>query len=92
MNIPNLPATDAWITKNEKGHYDFHPHIKSVLQQLFNELQTNVSNEGYKVPQQPTATITQLNTAQSKGALLYDSEQNKLFVNENGTFKEVLTA
>ena len=92
MNIPNYEnapisdrsgfLTDQWSL---------------LLQQLITELQFNLSDEGYQVPQQPTATITTLQTqfnASSTpsayfGNLLYDSDTNELKVNINGTFRVV---
>lgn len=84
MNIPNLLINRA-VTKDGK----LHPEFERVLTQLIQELQKNLSNEGYKVPQQPTPKITQLNTQNSIGALLYDSDTHQLKVNINGTFKVV---
>jgi len=63
--------------------------MAGVFAQLISELQQNLSNEGYKVPQQPTANVQALNTTQSEGALLYDSDTKELKVNINGTFRVV---
>lgn len=92
MNIPNFQNTpivssggnlsDAWSL---------------ILQQLITALQKNLSDEGYQVPQQPTATIAKLQTQFNAspnpsvyfGDLIYDSTTNQLKVNINGTFKVV---
>jgi hypothetical protein len=84
MITPNLPI-GRWI--DEQGYPT--PEMMGVFAQLVTELQNNLSNEGYKVPQQPTANVQLLNTAQSEGALLYDSDTKELKVNINGTFKTV---
>lgn len=67
------------------------PEMRNTLSQLFTSLQQILSDEGYKVPQQPTSKITQLNTANSVGNLLYDSDTHELKVNINGTFKTIQT-
>lgn len=84
MITPNLPI-GHWV--DEKGHPT--PEMMGVFSQLISELQNNLSNEGYKVPQQPTANVQLLNTAKSEGALLYDSDTKELKVNIGGTFKVV---
>lgn len=71
---------------------NMHQDLVNYLGQLVQILQTNLSDQGYKVPQQPTATITALNTPQSTGALLYDNETHELKININGTFKTVQVA
>jgi len=73
------------------GLKDVHPSFELFLGQLTSELQKSISNEGFMIPPQSTATINQLNTQQSVGALLYDSETNQLKVNINGTFKVIQT-
>lgn len=86
MKIPNLIHE-----KIIDEHGRLHPAWRDVLEQLFTQLQLNLSNEGYVVPQQPTTNITKLNTSKSIGALLYDSTTNELKVNLNGTFKTIQT-
>lgn len=84
MNIPNYEN----VPVIEKGGV-LTAAWSLILQQLISELQKNLSNEGYIVPQQPTATITMLNTTASTGALLYDSDTDELKVNIAGTFRVV---
>jgi hypothetical protein len=84
MNIPNFENikfvdSNGYLTES----------WQNIMQQLVTQLQQNLSDEGYKVPQQPTATITTLNTAASKGALLYNSTTDALEVNIAGVFKTV---
>ncbi len=84
MNIQGLTKLKAAMPDGT-----IHPDLHNALSMIIQQLQRNLSDEGYKVPQQPTANITQLNTAQSVGALLYDSDTDELKVNINGTFKVV---
>jgi hypothetical protein len=87
MNIPNY-LEDQFVDKNGR----LSDPWKQILMQLFTQMQSNLSDEGYKVPQQGTDTINQLNTTQSTGALLYDNQTHELKVNINGEFKTVQTA
>jgi hypothetical protein len=66
-----------------------HPSWQAFFNQIVTQMQTHLSDEGYKVPQQKTATITTLATGGTHGALLYDSDLHQLKVNINGTFKTI---
>lgn len=84
MMIPNFENIQF---VDRKGYLT--PEWQLILQQLFQALQGNLSNEGYKLPQQPTTIITTLNTAASTGNLLYDSTTDEAKVNIAGTFKVI---
>ena len=84
--IPNLPT----VTPVQKDG-TFHPSWQQWLQQLVAVLQNNLSQQGFKLPQQPTTIITTLNTPESNGAIIYDSTIQKGKLNENGTFKTIMT-
>lgn len=84
--IPNLPTVTP---VQEDG--SFHPSWQQWLQQLVAVLQNNLSPQGFKLPQQPTTTITTLNTPESNGVIIYDSILQKGQLNENGTFKTIVT-
>lgn len=86
MNIPNFQ--DVKVV-DDNGF--FTPEWKHIFSQLFNELQTRMSQESHIVPSQSSSTITQLNVPDYQGGLLYDEDNNKLKVNIAGTFKEVVT-
>lgn len=89
MNIPNIPPmTTPFINKD--GHVTEVWY--NVLNQLIIQMQENVSNEGYKVPQQSTFNVSALNNTKSIGALLYDEDLHLLKVNINGVFKTVTTS
>ncbi len=85
MNIPNFENI-KFVDRN--GYLTEEWQL--ILQQLFQALQKNVSDEGLFVPQQPTSVITSLNTAASKSALLYDSTTDQLKVNISGTFQVII--
>ena len=51
----------------------------------------NLSDEGIKAPHQTTLNITKLNTTDSTGKFLYDTDLKKAFINIDGTFKEIQT-
>ncbi len=84
MNIPNFENI-----KFVDGRGYLTEQWQFILQQLFTQMQNNLSNEGLNVPQQPTTTINQLNTNASKGNLLYDDTTDELKVNIAGTFRVI---
>lgn len=84
MDIPNF--VDAPIV-DKNGHLT--SIWKQILTQLITELQKSVSEEGFKIPQQPTSNIAKLNNLLSKGHLIYDSDTNQLKININGTIKVI---
>lgn len=86
MKIPNLTSTPV-VEKKPDGNYYFTSYAQQLFAQLFKEMQDNLSDEGFKPPKQPTATIVQLNTALSTGAILYDSKTDEFKGNVAGTFK-----
>lgn len=85
MNITSL-TNEKFVDKN--GHLT--PVARALLEQLINQLQINLSDEGYILPQQDNANVTLLNTNQSKGALLYNNETNEAMVNIENTFKDLV--
>jgi hypothetical protein len=54
-------------------------------------MQIYLSDEGVKAPSQTTDNINKLNTQQSNGALLYDTNTKQLKVCIDGVFKVVQT-
>lgn len=84
QQIPNLFT--GKIT-DENGF--FTDGAIAFFNQLIVSLQYILSIEGIRVPSQSAATITGPNLTVS-GALLYSSDTNKLWVNLNGTFREVV--
>jgi hypothetical protein len=86
MKIPNLIT--ARVVDENGMLTDSWRHL---FEQLFGVLQQNLSDESIVTPSQPTANITQLNVPEYSGGLVYNSDTNKLMVNENGTFKTVQT-
>lgn len=92
MNIPNYQNTQF---TNSNGYLTDPWSL--ILQQLISALQTNLSDDGYRVPQHTTAEIADLlasfNASSSPsayfGVLLYDTSTNELKVNINGTFRVI---
>lgn len=92
MNIPNYEFAPAI----SNGGY-FSDQWSLILQQLITALQTNLSDNGYLIPQK---TTTEINTLQTQfaaaptpsayyGDLIYDKTTDQLKVNIAGTFKVV---
>lgn len=65
---------------------------KLAFAQLLTQLQKNLSDEGFVIPQQSSANISILNNAKSTGALIYDADTHELKINLNGIFKTIQTA
>lgn len=88
MNIPNFPLS-AWISKTGENQYFIHPEVMGVFRQLFIEMQQNLSNEGFSIPQQNTANIAIIgaNPAPPIGRIIYNSEAHSFVGNVNGVFK-----
>lgn len=91
MNIPNIPPMTTPFV-NADGHVTEVWY--NVLNQLIIQMQQNVSNEGFKIPQQPNGNILALTSVKSRGAILYDQDNHKLFacLGETPEFKQILTS
>ena len=95
--IPALPKDPIVIKDPVTSDYVMHPAWAHYHSQINTVLQTRLSHEGFKVTQQPTANITTLNTDQSTGNFLYDSDAGVMKVNNfaatsgNNLYKEVYT-
>jgi hypothetical protein len=87
MNIPNFQSS-KFVDSN--GYLTNEWQL--IMQQLIQALQQNLSNEGYKLPQQSAANIATLNTTDSTGNLIYDSTNNVAKVNLNGTYVTITTS
>lgn len=84
MNIPSVPIDT--VTDENGG---ITPVWGNFFAQLVTQLQTNLNQEGYTLPRQTTANVAALNTDQSKGNLIYDSETEVIQMNNRGTYREV---
>lgn len=80
--FPNIPTVKPI---QEDGH--FHPAWRQWFQQMTSIIQNNLSPHGFIMPQQPTTTISSLNTAASKGTIIYDETTDQFKGNLAGTFK-----
>lgn len=86
MKIPNFLNSRVV----DKDGYFTEPW-KHLFEQLFQELQTQMSDEGHIAPSQPTSNILLLDDPQYIGGFLYDSDIKKAKVNIDGTYKEIVT-
>jgi len=85
VKIPNF-INDRFVTKD--GYLT--ESSRHMLEQLFNELQQQMSDEGHIVPSQTTANITVLAAdAEKKGAFYYDEDTDEVKVNIDGAPKVV---
>lgn len=84
MIIPNLNKIKV---SDENGN--MHPELHELLSQIITALQQNLSDEGYKLPQQTTTNIIKLSNPKSKGAIIYDTDTDKFMVCINSAFRTV---
>ena len=82
MKIPNLPHEKPI---DDNGQWTVAWSL--WMQQLTYCLQNNLSDQGLRLPLQPTSIITQLNKPTNSGALIYDSDTQQFKGNLNGSFK-----
>jgi len=92
MNIPNF-EDNRFVDKD--GHLT--DSWRLIMQQLFQQLQQHVSQEGFILPQQNSDTIGKLTTTKSIGAMIYNSDMNMYQVCEStgpttSEFKTVVTS
>lgn len=87
MKIPNFIDT---VVVDKEGRLT--NEFKQILIQLFTQLGINLSDEGFKIPEQTSANISLLNNINSKNRLIVDSDTNQLKINLNGTFKTITTS
>lgn len=88
MKIPNF-INERFV--NKEGHLT--ETWQHALEQLFNELQTQMSDEGHIVPSQDATNVAILDGDTTKaGALLYNTTTKKAMVNIDGTLKEIQTS
>lgn len=86
MKTPNF-IEEKLVDENGK----LSPIWRNIFISLFDEMTENLSDEGIKAPHQTTLNITKLNTTDSTGKFLYDTDLKKAFINIDGTFKEIQT-
>lgn len=84
MKIPNF--IDAQFVDKNTGNLT--TTWRFLLNQLFTELQQNVSEEGFVVPKLSTTDIAKLTKAVD-GTLIYDNTTNVLMIRKSGVFTPV---
>lgn len=87
MIIPQVPTENIM---DENG--SLHPVWQNFFNILVTQMQKDLSNEGIKAPEQANSNFAKLAGTDKKGAILYDSDNDVLKVNINGTFKTILTS
>ena len=87
MIIPNY--IDAPFVEEKEGKFYLTDAWKQVLLELFQTLQTNLSQEGFHLPPQPTANLNLIAANPNNTSipiLIWDSTVNQLKINVNGVF------
>jgi hypothetical protein len=69
----------------------FYPGQDALIYhtQLNQSLQDGISNNGYEIPNQSTANISDLSAIKPNGTMWYDKDTNELKVSINGVVKVI---
>lgn len=87
MKIPNFINTKIVDTDGKFTEIWFQ-----IFTVLFTQLQLNLSDEGFIIPQQTSQNIASLNIGKYTGGLLYNSDKDFFEGNTNGVFKQIITS
>lgn len=92
MNIPNLPNKNVSLL-DPNSPSQMHPLWHNFFDQLLTQLQQNVSQEGFNLPEQSTSNIGLLQAGSPDSrTIIYNNDTHKYMVQENGTFKTITTS
>jgi hypothetical protein len=90
MNIGNLWDISHPILE-DKPASRMHSKVHQWHRQLTNELQANLSDEGYIFPQQPQTNINTLESNNPIGSIVYNSNRQTMQLSNTGTFLDIYT-
>lgn len=88
MKVPNF-INDPFVEADKEGKFRLTAPWQTVLSTLITQMQIHLSDEGFKLPEQPTVNINKFATQAKRGTLLIDKNTNELKVNINGVIKTV---
>ncbi len=88
MIIPNIPHKSVSVLKEDGTMSDTWHQFFS---QLTDAHQQNLSEEGFVIPSQPASNIQLLNTAGNVSRIIYDKTNGVMKLNNNGTYKNIMT-
>jgi uncharacterized protein YjiK len=97
MNIPNLPhPTTPLMDPNNKGsmNHAWQLYFNQLTSQLQQNTQQSLVVSAVSSDSKGTATekMNQIaSNANNVGGLVYNADTNLLYVNINGTFKQIVT-
>jgi len=87
MIVPNMP--------NDRKVVDDNGVLTEVWASFFSnliiELGFNISDEGVLFPKHNSAIIASLGVDENKGRAIWNTDTEKAMVNNDGTFKEIVT-
>ena len=90
MNISNWLTLHDSIVKND-GSGKPSDALHRIFTNIITQLQINLSDEGYIFPSQNETNINSLSGTKHIAKILYDSTNQVMKVNNDGTFKEIYT-
>lgn len=87
MEVPNIP--------NDRKIVDSDGNLTEVWASFFSNLTTqmndDLSDEGFVLPSLSGSDIAILDVDQNKSRILWNTDTEKAMVNNDGTFKEIVT-
>lgn len=86
MIIPSIPASRV---VDEKGNLTNEYRI--FFDQLINQLQYNVSDAAYLLPQHDDSNLSNFNDARFTSGIVYNNESKNVQVNTDGQYKPIST-
>lgn len=89
MKIPNLPDRQIPLTDAENK---MHPLWHMFFDQLIQEMQTNLSEEGIYIPTQSTDNISKLQAGNPSTSIISNSDTGDVYLAINGQFKKITTS
>lgn len=85
--FPDLPRSPKIVERIANDNFALTAEWALFFQQLIQALQTNLTPEGFVIPQQIATNIALLTGSASNANILYDSTNNEFKGNVNGTWK-----
>lgn len=89
MKIPNLPDRQIPLIDENKN---MHPLWHMFFNQLIQEMQTNLSEEGIYIPSQSTDNIAKLQTGNPLSSIISNKDTGDVYLSINGQFKKITTS
>lgn len=90
MKIPNF--IDCEVIQKEEGKNVWSDIYRQIIIDLLTVLQNNLSDEGFRLPSQPTVSLNKIAANPNNASipiLVWDSTTSQLKINVGGTFRVI---